>query len=160
MNNQESKFKKILFWNLGIYFAISIIEILIVKLLSSEGDKTYHGLFFMIFSAFSIGLQVFLNLVFSIYFFLHQRKDLGKSFLLSLLCVLLIGFPLCFGGILLGRWDFEIEKIVRIKTGLRPVSTCAKDYIMEEDKFKKIIQWNIGIYFIYLLFYTKATWNS
>ena len=27
----------------------------------------------------------------------------------------------------------------------------------EEDKFKKIIQWNIGIYFIYLLFYTKAT---
>jgi len=101
MVTQESKLKKILFWNLGIYFAISLLEILVVKLLSTEGDKTYHGLFFMIFSAFSIGLQVFVNLVLSIYFFLHQRKDLGKSFLLSLLFVLLIGFPLCFGGTLL-----------------------------------------------------------
>lgn len=103
MNNQESNFKKILFWNLGIYLTISILEIIIVKRLSTEGDQAYHGLFFMIFSAFSVGIQISINLILSIYYFLREQKELGKSFLLSLLTILLIGFPLCFGGLLLGK---------------------------------------------------------
>ncbi|MBK8397274.1 MAG: hypothetical protein IPL26_18815 [Leptospiraceae bacterium] len=98
----ESKLKKILFWNLGIYFTISLLEILAVKLLSTEGDGNYLGVFYMIFSAMSFILQIGINFILAAYYFIKDIKDLGKSFLVSAFVILLIGFPLCFGGLLLG----------------------------------------------------------
>lgn len=102
MVTQGSKLKKILFWNLGIYFSISILELIVVQTLSAEGGKTHHALFFMIFSAMGLVLQVGINFSLAAYYFIKDIKDVGKSFLVSALVILLIGFPLCFGGMMLG----------------------------------------------------------
>ncbi len=102
MDNQESKLKPILFWNLGIYFTISILEFIVIRNLSAQGDQAYQGLFFMIFSAMSVGLQVGINFVVAAFYFIKDLKDLGTSFLVSALIILLLGFPLCFGGMMMG----------------------------------------------------------
>lgn len=94
---------KILKLNLIIYFGVSIIELIIVMTTMYKPDDAYRGIFFMILSMFSIGFQIFIDAILSIFFFFTQKKELGKSYLLSLLVVLLIGFPLCFGGLFLGR---------------------------------------------------------
>jgi uncharacterized membrane protein HdeD (DUF308 family) len=61
----------------------------------------YTGVFFMILSMMSVGLQVVVNGILSIIHFIKKNNELGKSYLLSLLIILLIGFPLCFTGLLL-----------------------------------------------------------
>ncbi len=100
---EKSNLGKIIKWNLIIYFGISAIELLIVTLTMNKPDDTYRGIFFMIFSFFSVGLQIIINVILSVRSFIIKNNEQGKSYLLSLLIILLIGFPLCFTGLLLGR---------------------------------------------------------
>lgn len=100
---EKLNLEKIIKWNLIIYFGISAIELLITELTMNKPDDAYRGLFFAILSFFSIGLQVMANAILSVRSFILKNNEQGKFYLLSLLVVLLIGFPLCFTGLLLRR---------------------------------------------------------
>ncbi len=94
---EEFKFKKTILWNLGIYFFISILELIIVTNLATEDETYYIGLMFMIVCAMSLGLQVGLNFILAAYYFIEDIEDLGTFFLVSAMVILLMGIPLCFG---------------------------------------------------------------
>ncbi len=99
---EQSKLKTIIYWNLGIYFSITILEIVAAKgILLLEPEGTFMGPLFMILSVITIGLQSLVNFVLSVTYFIKGNKDLGKSYLLSLLLITLIGYPLCFAGFVL-----------------------------------------------------------
>ena len=98
---EKSNLGKFIKWNLIIYFGVSFLELITAKLMMGNTADGYTGVFFMILSMMSVGLQVVVNGILSIIHFIKKNNELGKSYLLSLLIILLIGFPLCFTGLLL-----------------------------------------------------------
>jgi hypothetical protein len=98
---KDAKIKEIVYLNLILYLAFSILELVVVTLFILKLENKV--LSFMVMSMFSIGFQVFMNIIFSIHSFLNRNSEQGKSYLLSLLIILLIGCPLCFSGLFLVR---------------------------------------------------------
>ena len=78
----------------GFNLGILVVYTLLFSALSKGKD---WQLSFMILMAVLIGIQVVLNLIISIIFFVKKDKLRGKNFLLSALIVLVIGFSTCFG---------------------------------------------------------------
>ena len=78
----------------GINLLILVAYILLFNLVD-RGDSE-AGLAFLLLSAFTIGLHVFITLVVSIALFI-KKDPRAKAFLLSSVAVLVIGFSACFG---------------------------------------------------------------
>ncbi len=90
---EEDKFKKILYWNLGIYFCYTTIGIILVK--SSTAKQPVDAVAFEIWSVCFMGIHLLLITMKFILLFSKREKELGKSYLLSFLLIILIGLPTC-----------------------------------------------------------------
>jgi len=58
----------------------------------------HNELGFAIGAMLVIGAQVLINLIAAEYNWYKGRKELGKSYLLSMFIILIVGFSACFGG--------------------------------------------------------------
>ena len=76
---------------------MSLCEIILIAITTEKADQHYNGLFFMILSMFSIGLQVAVNIILALVYYSKEDKERAKAFLLSFVVILLVGFPSCFG---------------------------------------------------------------
>ena len=76
----------------------NLLILLLYTIILHLTPKGYNqSLGIMIGMAFFISIQVGLNLLISLWFFVTKDKPLAKSFLLSAGTVLLIGFSVCLG---------------------------------------------------------------
>jgi hypothetical protein len=79
----------------GVNLMILLIYTILIFAFSSGSEK---GLGVLIGLAFCIAIHSGLNLIFAIVSFIQKFKEEGKSFLLSALLIVLIGFPSCWIG--------------------------------------------------------------
>ena len=86
-------FKKIAGYNLLIMLGLALILALAFRKESGQ----YGPMSFMVFYMVVIGGQVVINLLTSISLFATKKPGMGKSFLLTSLILLLVGFSSCFG---------------------------------------------------------------
>ncbi|MBK8397276.1 MAG: hypothetical protein IPL26_18825 [Leptospiraceae bacterium] len=100
---EESKLTKIIVWNIVIYFLLCILCIGIPKIFLSSSAKDYLPLAFMILCMISLGLQVLINFFLCGYYYLSGKKDLGLSFFISPLILLIIGVPICYSPFILSK---------------------------------------------------------
>lgn len=90
--------KEILFRNVMTYMAVMVLFLIGSFLPFKNGENMIVS---MMAAAVLLGLLVLGNLVLSIIKFSKEDSVSGKAYLISLLLVLLVGFPLCFGAGLL-----------------------------------------------------------
>lgn len=88
---------KILRINLLILLAYSLTILAINYSATSSGDP-YAGIGFAIFMMGAIGLHTLINLILGIVKFVQKDKELGQSYLVSMLVVGVVGFSSCLGG--------------------------------------------------------------
>lgn len=90
---EEGEFKKILHWNIGIYFIYTTIGIIVVK--SSTAKQPVDAITFAVYLAFFMSIHLLFILAKFMICFSREEKKLAKSYLFSFLIILLIGFPTC-----------------------------------------------------------------
>ena len=81
---------------------INLIILILYSLVSIFGmDQGAHGedLARLVLLVTFVGLQVIINFIISITFFIRQENDKGKAFILNCLLVLVIGFSVCYVGV-------------------------------------------------------------
>jgi hypothetical protein len=79
----------------GVNLIILLAYTILVFAFSGGSEK---GLGILIGLAFCIAIHAGLNFIFAIFSFIQKFKEEGKSFLLSALLIVLIGFPTCWIG--------------------------------------------------------------
>jgi hypothetical protein len=87
-----SKLKKIAGVNILIIFAYSILPPIFLNN-TTNGEDSIGGVFLLIYA---VGLQVIINLIISICYFVNSNKEFGKLYLLIAGIVLLVGFSACW----------------------------------------------------------------
>jgi len=95
---EENEFKKILHWNIGIYFGYSLFNIIMFMnfLEAQDTNQNTDFYFFLKFSIYFLPLHALIDFIFFIYYFIQRQHEIAKAYLLSLLLILLIGFPICY----------------------------------------------------------------
>ncbi len=77
----------------GINLAILLLYMVLINVTSNGYERQ---LAVLVLAAFAIGIQVVLNFLIAIVLFIKKRPE-ARSFLLSAVLVLVIGFSSCFG---------------------------------------------------------------
>jgi hypothetical protein len=80
---------------IGGYNLLILLLYTVLVSIFSKGNQWQMNV--MILLAMLISLQVGLNLIISLIFFLKRDKIKGRNFLLSALLILVIGFSTCYG---------------------------------------------------------------
>ncbi|NOS91594.1 MAG: hypothetical protein HOP30_06705 [Cyclobacteriaceae bacterium] len=79
----------------GVNLIILLVYTILIIAFSSGSEK---GLGILIGLAFCISIHSGLNFIVAIASFINKSKENGRSFLLSALLIVLIGFPSCWIG--------------------------------------------------------------
>lgn len=93
-----NQIKKIIQINLVILFIYTLVIQLVAQV---QPDQHYQGILVLVLMMYTLIAQVGINLLLAIYFFFKDNSEQGKTFLLSSLIVLLVGFSCCWGSALL-----------------------------------------------------------
>lgn len=93
MNTQEPKLGKILMWNIGIYLVYTF-AIIFTSYFSMKTSQA-KSLTFILLSFLFMGIHLFFMAIAALTFLAKHEKQSAKAYLLSILVILLIGFPLC-----------------------------------------------------------------
>ncbi len=89
------KAKKIITVNL--FILVGLMSLFFFPSLSTKGGS-HNNLGFAIGAMIVIAVQAFVNLMAAGFYWYKNKKELGKSHLLSMFIVLIVGFSACFGG--------------------------------------------------------------
>ena len=80
----------------GINLIIMLAYSILIRLLNGHGGQG-SSLGILIFSAFAVGIHVFICLVIGLACYAGKNKEQGQAWLMSSGLVLLIGFSTCLG---------------------------------------------------------------
>ena len=83
---------------INLIILVGLMSLMFFPSLSTRGGG-HNELGFAIGAVLVIGVQVLVNLIAAGYHWFKNKKELGKSYLLSMFIVLIVGFSACFGGI-------------------------------------------------------------
>ena len=81
----------------GINLLILFVYMILIYFTNSGGGEAELAI--ALLSSLCIGLQVFVNFVLGIVFFVKSDRVAGRAFLLSAVVVLVVGFSSCFGAV-------------------------------------------------------------
>ncbi|NET33014.1 MAG: hypothetical protein F6K19_13515 [Cyanothece sp. SIO1E1] len=83
---------------IGINLIILAIYAIIAAAVASQDKSGYAGAGYGLFMMTLLAIHVGILLIMSIVFFVRKDKEKGKTYLISLFVVLLVGFSACLGG--------------------------------------------------------------
>ncbi len=83
---------------IGINLIILAIYAIISAAIASQDKSGYAGVGYGLFMMTLLAIHVGILLILSIVFFVRKDREKGKTYLISLFVILLVGFSACLGG--------------------------------------------------------------